>query len=137
MSTKNSIVNPSSLARPSGFSYAVISEGQRVVNFAGHTPLDLEGGIVGKGDIGTQFEQTLKNIEKTAKEANASLHDIVKMTVFVTDIKAYKADVKQIGGVYRRFFGSHYPAMTLVEVQRLWDEEAMIEIEAIAVLEVD
>ena len=99
--------------------------------------MNSQGRIIGAGDIGTQFEQTMVNIAETAKEANASLDDIVKMTLFVTDIAAYKADAKQIGELYRRFFGSHYPAMTLVEVQRLWDKEAMIEVEAVAVLEIE
>lgn len=137
MGSASSIVNPSSLARPSGFSYAVVSKGQRVVHFAGHTSINSQGRIVGAGDIGTQFEQTLKNMAVTAKEAHTSLVDIVKMTLFVTDIEAYKVDAKQIGEVYRHFFGSHYPAMTLVEVQRLWDKEAMIEVEAVAIIEVE
>jgi len=64
-----------------------------------------------------------------------AMTDITTLTFFVTDRDAYKNHLKAIGAVYREFFGRYYPAMTLVEVKRLWDDEAMIEIQGMAVVE--
>jgi len=126
-------INPAPLPRPSGFSYAISASGARTVHFAGHTAADAQGRIVGPGRLTAQFEQVLLNLQATSQAAELGLSQVVKLTLYVTDIQAYRAEVEQIGAIYRRFFGSHYPAMTLVQVQRLWDEEAMIEIDAVAV----
>lgn len=126
-------INPPELDRPSGFSYAFDARGERSVHFSGHTALDGSGKIVGPGDIAAQFEQTLHNLQATAVAAQVELKDLVKLTLFVTDVEAYKAHSAEIGAVYRRFFGPHFPAMTLVGVTRLWEADAMIEIEAVAV----
>jgi enamine deaminase RidA (YjgF/YER057c/UK114 family) len=61
--------------------------------------------------------------------------DLVKLTLFVTDKRAYQAEREAIGEAYRECLGTYYPAMTLVEVKSLWDETALIEIEGIAVLD--
>jgi len=126
-------INPPELGRPSGFSYAFDARGERTVHFSGHTALDGSGMIVGPGNLAAQFEQTLHNLRATAAAAQVELTDLVKLTLFVTDVEAYKAHSAEIGAVYRRFFGSHFPAMTLVGVTRLWEADAMIEIEAVAV----
>ena len=126
-------INPPELGRPSGFSYAFSSSGKRNVHFSGHTALDGSGMIVGPGNLAAQFEQTLNNLRATAAAAQVELKDLVKLTIFVTDVEAYKDRSTEIGAVYRRYFGSHFPAMTLVGVTRLWEADAMIEIEAVAV----
>ena len=126
-------INPPELGRPKGFSYAFDALGARSVHFAGHTALDGSGKIVGPGDITAQFERTLHNLRATAVAAQVELTDVVKLTLYVTDVEAYQAHAAEIGAAYRRYFGSHYPAMTLVGVPRLWEAEAMIEIEAVAV----
>ena len=126
-------INPPELGRPSGFSYAFDASGKRSVHFSGHTALDGSGKIVGESDIAAQFEQTLHNLQATAVAAQVELTDLVKLTLFVTDVEAYKAHAAEIGTVYRRYFGSHFPAMTLVGVTRLWEADAMIEIDAVAV----
>jgi enamine deaminase RidA (YjgF/YER057c/UK114 family) len=127
-------INPPELGRPSGFSYAYDARGERSVHFAGHTALDREGRIVGPGDILRQFEQALANLRATAAAAGLELTGLIKLNLYVTDVEAYKAKAAEIGAVYRRYFGRHYPAMTLVGVSRLWEPEAMIEIEAVAVV---
>jgi len=127
------VVNPASLPRPSGYSYAVSASGDRTVHFAGHTAADAQGKIVGPGSLRAQFEQVLLNLQATAEAAGLGLTHFVKLTLYVTDVQAYQADAEQIGTIYRRFFGSHYPAITLLQVPRLWDEQAMIEIEGVAV----
>ena len=126
-------INPQSLPAPRGYSYAIRAEGSRMVHFGGHIAVDSLGQIVGANELVKQFEQALKNLSLTAAEASVKLTDIVKMTLYVTDAEAYRSNSKEIGVIYRRHFGEYYPAMTLVEISRLWDPEAMIEIEAVAV----
>jgi enamine deaminase RidA (YjgF/YER057c/UK114 family) len=126
-------INPPELGRPSGFSYAFDARGERNVHFSGHTALDGSGKIVGPRDIAAQFEQTLNNLRATAVAAQVEMKDLVKLTIFVTDVEAYKDRSTEIGAVYQRYFGAHFPAMTLVGVTRLWEADAMIEIEAVAV----
>ncbi len=126
-------INPPELARPSGFSYAFSARGERSVHFAGHTAQDSSGRIVGPGDITAQFEQSIRNLQASAAAAEVELKDLVKLTLYVTDVEAYKSHAAEIGAVYRRYFGSHFPAMSLVGVVRLWEAQAMIEIEAVAV----
>jgi enamine deaminase RidA (YjgF/YER057c/UK114 family) len=126
-------INPQSLPTPRGYSYAIRAEGNRTVYFGGHISVDGQGQIVGANDLVAQFDQALKNLSLTAAEASVELTDIVKMTLYVTDAGAYRSKSIEIGAIYRRHFGKYYPAMTLVEINRLWDPDAMIEIEAIAV----
>ena len=126
-------INPQSLPKPRGYSYAVRAQGDRIIHFAGHISVDGGGQIVGANDITIQFEQVLSNLSLTAVEASVKLKDIVKMTLFVTDAEAYRSNSTAIGAIYERYFGDYYPAMTLVEISRLWDPGAMIEIEAVAV----
>jgi enamine deaminase RidA (YjgF/YER057c/UK114 family) len=96
--------------------------------------MNVEGRIVGGSDLVAQYEQVLSNLERTAEAAGASFSNIVMLRIYVTDVEGYKARSKEIGAVYRRYFGSHYPAMTLVEIRRLWDDEALVEIEAEATI---
>ena len=128
------LINPPEHAKPQGYSYAASARGECVIHFAGHTATDAQGAIVGRGDMPAQFERALGNLRVTAQAAGAGMSDFVKLTIFVTEIAAYQSNLKAIGSAYRSIFGAHYPAMTLVEVNRLWDAEAMIEIEGIAVI---
>ena len=79
-------------------------------------------------------DRILANLQAVCREAGGTLGDIVKLNIYVTDKTTYRRQQEAIGQVYRRYFGMYYPAMTLVEVKSLWDDEAMIEIEALAVL---
>ncbi|MBM4422351.1 MAG: RidA family protein [Chloroflexi bacterium] len=128
------IVNPSSLAKPSGYSNGFMIDGGRLLVLAGQTGMDVTGRIASPGDIVAQFRQALSNLQAVIAEAGGAMTDIVKLNIFVTERDAYKTNLKPIGEVYRSFFGRHYPAMTLVEVKRLFDDEAMIEIEGWAVI---
>lgn len=130
---ENERINPAEHAKPLGYSYAVSARGERVIHFAGHTATDSQGEIVGAGDLPAQVERALDNLRITAQAAGAGTDDFVKLTLFVTELSTYKSNLKPIGAAYRSVFGKHFPAMTLVEVSRLWDAEAMIEIEGIAV----
>lgn len=130
-----SLLNPPTLAKPSGYSNGVLVDGGRLLYLAGQTAMDANGVIVAPGEMVAQFRQALQNIQAVVRDAGAQMTDIVKLTLFVANKQAYHAHLKEVGQVYREFFGKYYPAMTLVEVKSLWDPAALIEIEAIAVIQ--
>lgn len=127
-------VNPPSLVKPVGYSHAFAVSGGRMLFMAGQVAFDKDGNVVGKGDIIAQFRQILENIKALVASQGATLHSVVKLTIYVLDKANYKAHSKEIGQVYREYFGKHYPAMTLVEVKGLYDADAgcMLEIDGIA-----
>ncbi len=128
------IVNPKSLVRPSGYAHGVLAGG-RLLFLAGQTGMDAAGRIAAPGDLVAQFRQALRNLKAVLDEAGGQAGDVVKLTLFVTDKQAYRAQLEPIGEAYRTVFGRHFPAMTLVEVKSLFDDEALIEVEGVAVLE--
>ena len=127
----NELVNPPDLAPPSGFSYAVKCHGT-LLFLAGATGQDRSGSIRVRGDLVAQFEDSLANICRVVASAGGTPEDVVKLTYFVCDRDDYVAKRKQIGDAYRKHFGKHYPAQSLFGVTSLWEEDALIEIEAIA-----
>ncbi len=129
------VLNPPSLPKPSGYAHGLLAQGGRVLFLAGQTGMGPEGNIASSGDLVAQFTQALFNLKTVVEAAGGAMTDIVKLTLFVTDKAAYKASLKPIGEAYRSFFGRYYPAMTLVVVKSLFDDEALVEIEGIAVLE--
>ncbi|MHB8620496.1 MAG: RidA family protein [Chloroflexota bacterium] len=131
MSTANEIINPPHLRAAVGFAHAVKCHGTMLF-LGGATGADAEGVIHGKGDIVKQFEDSVANISEVMKASGGTMDDVVKLTYFVTDRDAYMANLKQIGQIYRRSFGKHYPAQSLFGVTALYEPDALIEIEAIA-----
>ncbi|MQA03313.1 MAG: RidA family protein [Streptosporangiales bacterium] len=125
-------VNPGELARPTGFSHAVVAEG-RTVFLAGQTALDENGVIVGD-DVVAQFERALGNLIIALRAAGGRPDQLASLTVYIVDVDDYRARRKEIGGVWRRLVGGDYPAMAAVGVTRLWDVEAMVEVQGFAVL---
>ncbi len=92
---------------------------------AGTTATDESGKVVGAGDAAAQTRYALKKIERALQEAGASLADVVRTRIFVTDISQWEA----IGAVHGEFFGAVRPAATMVEVSRLIDPGHLVEIE--------
>jgi enamine deaminase RidA (YjgF/YER057c/UK114 family) len=125
-------VNPAELAKPSGFSHAVVAEG-RVIFLAGQTALDGSGAVVGS-DVVAQFEQALGNLLTALRAAGGTPENLTSLTIYVTDLADYRARGAQIGAVWRRLVGRSYPAMAAIGVSRLWDEAAMVEIQGFAVI---
>ena len=130
-------VNPPSLAKPAGYSHAVEAQGGKTLYIAGQVAFDKDGKLVGAGDIVAQFRQICQNLKGVLLARAGQLNDIVKLTIYVLDKRAYKARAREIGAVYREFFGRHYPAMTFLEVQGLYDDDqgCLMEIEAVAVVD--
>lgn len=136
MTERTRPVNPPALAKPVGFSHGVEATGGRLLFIAGQVARDGAGNVVGKGDLVAQFRQVCENLRTVVAAAGGQLADVVKLTIYVLDVDAYKASLKPLGAVYREYFGRHFPAMTLVGARDLFDaaDGCLIEIEGMAVL---
>jgi enamine deaminase RidA (YjgF/YER057c/UK114 family) len=128
------IINPETLAPPRGWNHGMLApEGGRFLFVAGQAASDVSGAIVGEGFVG-QFEQALTNVLAVVREAGGGPEHIGQMTVYVTDMEAYRASLKPLGEAYRRVMGKNFPAMALIGVAALIDPRLLVEIEATAVL---
>ena len=128
-------VNPPDLARPSGFSHAVVTPpGGRTVYLAGQTALDANGVIVGVGDVVAQFDRALGNLLTALRAAGGEPGHLVQATIYIVDVPAYRTRAADIGAVWRRHCGHDYPATAGIGVSRLWDDEALVEIAGVAVV---
>ncbi|WP_233517580.1 RidA family protein [Geodermatophilus marinus] len=126
-------VDPPELARPSGFAHAVVAGAGRLVFLAGQTALDAEGRIVGDGVV-AQFERALGNLLTALRAAGGEPGHLAALTVYAVDLADYRAHAREIGAVWRRLVGQAYPAMAGIGVARLWDDEALVEVQGTAVL---
>lgn len=124
-------VLPEGWPEPKGYANGVVTTG----------PLVHVGGQVGWRTDGTfpddflgQVEQTLQNVVDVVEAAGGTRDGIATMTWYVTDIDVYRNSLKSLGPVYRRVMGRHFPAMALVRVVELVEREAMVEIQATAVV---
>ena len=124
-------VNPPGLAPARGFSHATIAGD--TVWIGGQTGSDARGKVVAKRDVVAQFAQAVRNLATALRAAGCEPEDTVKLTYYVTGLADYRRNLAAIGSEYREVFGSHYPASTLVEVHSLFDPDALVEIEAVAV----
>ncbi|EGX58328.1 hypothetical protein SZN_18191 [Streptomyces zinciresistens K42] len=131
MSTER--LDPPELSPATGFSHAVVATGSRVVFLAGQTALDTGGKVVGE-TLPEQFERALANLLTALAAAGGAPADLARVTVYATDVAAYRERAAELGRVWRRLAGRDYPAMAVVGVVRLWDEEAMVELDGFAVL---
>ena len=128
-------VNPPTLAKPAGYSHGFEVQGGKTLYISGQVATDKAGAVVGKGDLVAQFRQVCENLKALVVARGGQMNDIVKLTMYVLSKADYKAKAKEIGLVYREYFGRHFPAMTLVEVKGLYDDDCAIEIEGVAVVD--
>ncbi|WP_395573533.1 RidA family protein [Streptomyces sp. BK79] len=126
-------VNPPELSPPTGFSHAVVATGTRVVFLAGQTALDTDGEITGD-TLPDQFEKALTNLLTALRAAGGTPADLARVTVYATDVAGYRVHAAELGRTWRELAGRDYPAMAVVEVVRLWDERALVELDGFAVL---
>ena len=126
------ILQPADWPRPSGFSNGMVAEG-RVICIAGQIGWNPITNRFAEG-FAAQVEQALANIVAVLAEANATPADIVRLTWFVTDIALYSAEARAIGPGYRRIMGRHFPPMSVIGVSALVEPDALVEIEATAVV---
>jgi len=128
------IINPESLGRPRGYANGVLAEGGgRLLFVAGQIAWDGRQQIV-SDDFAEQFGRALANVLAVVTEAGGTAESVARLTIYVTDKREYAARTREIGERWRALMGNHYPAMALVEVRGLLEDEAKIEIEAVAVI---
>ena len=134
MGSRFAIINPEELGAPRGWNNGMLSQaGGRMLFIAGLTAGDGSGQVPA-ADFVSQFDQALSNVLAVLRQAGGEPGDIGRFTIYVTDMAQYRASLKPLGEVYRRRMGTHFPAMALVEVKSLVDPQAVVEIEATAVL---
>jgi enamine deaminase RidA (YjgF/YER057c/UK114 family) len=106
-----------------------------VVHVAGQAPFDENGAVVGRGDFVAQFAQVVTNLKTAIEAAGGRPKQYAVLTIYVTDVQSYHDNTKALGKLYREIFGKHFPAITLVEVKRLYNRDCMIEVSGIAVID--
>jgi len=125
------IINPSSMAKPTGYSYAVKKSGTPVF-IAGQVALDGTGKLVGEGDVGAQVEQVFQNLRTVVATCGGTMDDIVKITIYVTD-PAFRPAVA--AARQRHFKEGQYPASTYLVISALALPQFLVEIEAVAMID--
>lgn len=127
-------INPESFGVPRGYSNGVLTAaGGRLLFIAGQVGWDETQKVV-SADFVEQFQRALTNVIAVVSAAGGRPEQIARLVIYVTDKNAYCNHTRAIGERYRLLMGRHFPAMVLVEVKSLLDDEAKVEIEAIAVL---
>ena len=126
------IVQPDHWPRPRGYSNGIVAEG-RVLFVSGMVAWD-EHEKFHSDDIVDQVRQALANTLTMLEAGGAKPEHVARMTWYITDKREYMARGKEIGAVYRELMGSHYPAMSMVQVAALMEDRAKVEIEVTAVL---
>ncbi len=127
------LIHPNGWAPARGYANGMLTKGQ-TLHIGGQIGWTREQVFETQDFVG-QLEQTLSNIKDIVEEAGGAVSDIVRLTWFITDKREYLARQKDVGAAYRRVFGRHFPAMSVVVVAGLIEDEALIEIEATAQLD--
>jgi enamine deaminase RidA (YjgF/YER057c/UK114 family) len=128
------LINPETLGPPRGYSNGVLADaGGTLLFVAGQVGWNKEQTIVSENFV-EQFDRALENVIAVVTEAGGSPHQIARLVIYVTDKNEYKLSLKEIGETYQARMGKHYPAMVLIEVRGLLEDNAKVEIEAVAVL---
>lgn len=129
------LLNPAGLEDPVGYSHVARVSSGTIVHVAGQAPFDASGAVVGKGDFVAQFRQVMHNLKSAIEGAGGKPQHYAVLTMYVTDVEAYLANRSAVGSAYREVFGKYFPAITLVEVKRLYNPDCMVEISAVAVID--
>ncbi len=124
------VIAPKNLHRPFGYAHAIQID--KTIYISGQIPLDQEMNVVGKNDIAVQTELAYENLKKVIEEAGGTMTNIVMLNIYCTDIEAFDKETRHLR---KKYFGNYYPAVTAVEVKRLYRPDFMIEMEAVAVLD--
>jgi len=128
------IVNPASLGAPRGWNNGLLApRGGRLLFVAGQVGLE-PGADAEPAGFATQFAGALGRVLTVVRAAGGGPEDVGRLTVYITDLAAYRANLAALGEAWRAHFGKHYAAMALVEVKGLVDRGALVEIEATAVI---
>jgi enamine deaminase RidA (YjgF/YER057c/UK114 family) len=126
------ILQPADWAIPKGYANGIVATGGDIIYTGGLIGWDKDGRFQSL-DFVDQVRATLENIVAVLAEAGAGPEHLVRMTWYITDKKAYQDNLKAIGQAYREVIGRNFPAMAVVQVVALMEDDAMVEIEATAV----
>jgi enamine deaminase RidA (YjgF/YER057c/UK114 family) len=129
------LIDPAGLEKPVGYAHVARITGGTIVHVAGQAPFDVHGNVVGKGNFVAQFSQVMANLKTAVESVGGKPANYAVLTVYITDLEAYWSNKKPLGAAYRQVFGKYFPAITLVEVRRLYNPDCMIEISGVAVLD--
>lgn len=132
MSESLEFLQPEHFLTPRGYANGALTRGA-LIHVGGQIGWNAQQEFE-SDDFVAQFAQALDNVIDIVKAGGAGPEDIASMTIFVTDLPAYRASVKQLGPVWKERLGRHYPAMALLGVAGLVEERALLEIQAVAVL---
>ena len=127
------ILQPAGWAKPKGYANGISAGSGTTVFIAGQVAFNAQS-IIEEKTFAGQFRQTLKNTLAVLAEAGGRPEHIVRMTWYITDKKAYLGALKDVGAAWRELIGKHYPAMAVVQVVALMEDQAMLEIETTAVV---
>ena len=127
------ILQPPGWAKPKGYANGIAVKGGTTVYIAGQVAFNAKGVLEEKTFAG-QFRQTLKNTLAVLAEAGGRPEHIVRMTWYVIDKQEYLGAIREVGAAYRELIGKHYPAMAVVQVGGLMEDQARLEIETTAVV---
>jgi len=132
MTQAHDFLHPKSWKQPKGFANGIVAEG-RMVFLAGQIGWNSEQKF-DSPDFVAQARQALANIVALVEEAGGKAEHVTRMTWFITDKREYLARQSELGKAYLAVMGRHFPAMTMVEVVALIEDQAKVEIEATAVV---
>jgi enamine deaminase RidA (YjgF/YER057c/UK114 family) len=127
------LLSPAWLPPAVGFSHVVVPTAGLTVYLGGQAGHRPDGSLAGDSLL-EQFDQACSNVVEALAAAGGAPEHVVSMQIFVTDAEAYRGSLEEVGEVYRRHFGKHYPAMALLEVSGLLDPRAKVELVAVAVI---
>lgn len=127
------IVTAPGLAEPVGFAHAVVAAPGRTVYLGGQTAQGPDGAIVG-ASMAEQFDQAAGNVVTALAAAGGTPEHLVSLIIYTTAVAGYRAALKELGPLWRKHFGRHYPAVALLGVAELFDEAAKIELVGTAVI---
>ena len=123
-------INPPGLSTPTGYTHLVEVSGGRTIYISGQVALDGEGRLVGEGDVAAQSRQVFENLKTALAAADATLDDVVKITVFMKDV----SQLKTFREIRNSYFTRQVPASSLVQITQLVSPDFLVEVEAIAVV---
>ena len=127
-------VNPASLAKPIGYSHGVLATPGRILYLGGQVGWDANGRFPHPKNLVAQTDLALSNLVAVLAEAGGAPEHVTALRVYVLDAAAWRTNARAIGEVWRKHMGRWYPAMALFEVKRLYEPEALVEIEGTAVI---
>lgn len=126
-------INPEDLPTPQTYSHVVVATGSRWVFVSGQEPEDIEGNLVGRGDLAAQARQVFANLGRALAAGGAKLEQVAKITIYVVDHKREYLPLIEEARV--ALFGDHKPADVLVGIATLSHPDYLIEVDAIAVVD--